>query len=235
MPITLSGSNGVVINSNTIIDGSGNLTLPGDITLVSGSLASPATAGLMEYDGIVPYFTPQGTQRGVIPGMQYFRLNANLVGTNATGAQNVFGVGCTLSSSTVYAFESSMVFTRTAGTTSHTIASGFGGTATVNNIHYLVFNMDQNLTVNQRGTVSIGAAAVTQTSATIVTGSMAAATQIAILNIKGTVSANTGGTFIPQYSLSAAPGGAYSTVAGSYFAIWPIGAAGSNVSIGTWA
>jgi hypothetical protein len=53
--------------------------------------------------------------------------------------------------------------------------------------------------------------------------------------ITGTVSVNVGGTFIPQYTLSAAPGGAYTTSAGSYFAIWPIGSSGSNTSIGTWA
>ena len=53
--------------------------------------------------------------------------------------------------------------------------------------------------------------------------------------IRGTVSIATGGTFIPQYSLSAAPGGAYTTQLGSYFLIYPLGASGSNTSIGTWA
>ena len=51
----------------------------------------------------------------------------------------------------------------------------------------------------------------------------------------GVLSVNTGGTLIPQYSLSAAPGGAYTTAAGSYMLIYPIGASGSNVSVGTWA
>ena len=58
-------------------------------------------------------------------------------------------------------------------------------------------------------------------------------TQTGVFN--GTVSINAGGTFTPQYQLSAAPGGAYSTVAGSYFAIWPIGTAGANTSVGPWA
>ena len=53
--------------------------------------------------------------------------------------------------------------------------------------------------------------------------------------VKGTVSVNAGGTFLPQYSLSAAPGGAYTTAAGSYFKIAPLGAAGSNISNGTWS
>jgi hypothetical protein len=53
--------------------------------------------------------------------------------------------------------------------------------------------------------------------------------------IKGTVSINAGGTFIPQYTLSAAPGGAYSTQPGGYVKISAIGAAGANTSIGNWA
>jgi hypothetical protein len=53
--------------------------------------------------------------------------------------------------------------------------------------------------------------------------------------VRGTVSVNAGGTLIPQYTLSAAPGGAYSTAAGSYFMIYPIGASGANVNVGTWA
>ena len=54
-------------------------------------------------------------------------------------------------------------------------------------------------------------------------------------NFKGTVSVNAGGTFIPQYSFSAQPGGGFTTGIGSYFAIWPVGASGSDISVGTWA
>ena len=53
--------------------------------------------------------------------------------------------------------------------------------------------------------------------------------------INGIVKVNAGGTLIPQYALSAAPGGAYNTSARSYMKIWPIGTAGSNISVGTWA
>jgi hypothetical protein len=46
----------------------------------------------------------------------------------------------------------------------------------------------------------------------------------------------TGGTFIPQYSLSAAPGGAYSTLSNSYMLIYPINNTSSGtVNVGTWA
>jgi hypothetical protein len=42
------------------------------------------------------------------------------------------------------------------------------------------------------------------------------------------------GTWIPQYSLSAAPGGGYTTQAGSYVKISPISPANANTSIGSW-
>jgi hypothetical protein len=35
--------------------------------------------------------------------------------------------------------------------------------------------------------------------------------------------------------LSAAPGGAYSTVAGGYMLIYPISASGANTNVGSWA
>ena len=61
----------------------------------------------------------------------YYALNSGYAGSNATGAQSVFGVGVTLEASTIYEFESVIALGKSAGTTSHTIALGFGGTATI--------------------------------------------------------------------------------------------------------
>lgn len=217
-----------------VLDGTTGITTP-PIILNSTALGT-ATAGELEYDGEVPYFTPQGTERGIIPGMQYYRLNTAVVGSNATGAQNTLGVGVTLSSSTVYQFQAVYNLIKTAGTTSHTVSTRFGGTATFNNIVYNVAGADGNGTWGAGGS---GAAwrgvAYNAATAVVVTGALTAATQVVWLTITGTVSVNVGGTFIPQYSLSAAPGGAYSTQIGSYFSIYPIGAAGSNTNVGTWA
>ena len=212
-----------------VINGSTGLSLP------SGSLISPA-AGNMEYDGSALYFVPQGTQRGVVPGMQFYRLNGNLAGANVNTAQSLYGVGVTLSASTVYEFEALVWLTKTAGTTSHTIGFGFGGTATVNNISWGATGTWFGTTATPTGYASaiIGGFA-TSTGNTTVTGSLASANTSAWYMIKGSVSINAGGTFIPQYTLSAAPGGAYSTGAGSSFAIYPVGAAGSNINVGTWA
>lgn len=202
------------------------------IVLTADTLLSTPTVGQVEYDGKSFYSTAQGTQRGVIMGAQYYRLNAAYVGSNVSTAQSVFGVGVTLSTATVYAFEGVYMLSKTAGTNSHTVGTGFGGTATLNNIGYNAVGYQGSSATITSNNGSLLATSATPTAATT---AGASATAFATLQVKGTVSVSGGGTFIPQYILSAAPGGAYSTVAGSYFLIYPIGTSGANTSVGAWA
>jgi hypothetical protein len=233
----------IAFGSNTLTDVAGTTATQ---TLTNKTLTSPtitstalitASAGLLEYDGRVPYFTPQGLQRGVVPGMQYYRLNSALVGANSTADQSIFGVGVTLSSGTVYAFQAFFSFSKTAGTTSHTISYGFGGTATNTNF----INSLQRLAIPQAlPFTSVSAAAIgwqvkVSTAITAATGAVTTAALTEVVCMEGTISVDVGGTFIPQYRLSAAPGGAYSTNTNSWFSIYPIGTSGSNTSVGTWA
>lgn len=204
------------------------------LTLQSAVLGT-AFPGTLEYDGLVPYFTPQGTQRGVIPGMQYFRLNGTLAGANSTADQSVLGVGVTLSSNTVYQFEAVYGLSKTAGTTSHSFRLLFGGTATTNNITYVVQRSGSTSALSDMSAVNTITSMFQTTAASTIANSVTAAGTYFITVLRGTVSVNTGGTFIPQYNLSSAPGGAYTTAIGSYFLIYPVGAAGSNTSVGTWA
>jgi len=229
--------------TGTLVSGTStaNAVIPAGTTaiapmlLTSGTNLTTAVAGAIEYDGEVVYVTPQGTQRGVVPGAQFFRLNANLVGANATGAQNIFGVGVTLSSSTVYAFQLYYVLTKSAGATSRTTSLGFGGTATLNNILYGgAINSINSAYASGLVTASQSFDANTA-AATVSSGASTATAQTQYYYLAGTVSVNAGGTFIPQYTLSAAPGGAFSTVAGSYMMIYPISASGANTSVGAWA
>lgn len=192
-----------------------------------------AAAGLTEYNGTALFFTPLGTQRGIVPSEQFFRLNADLAGANATGAQNVFGVGVSLSASTVYEFEIVYALLKSAGTTSHTVSVGFGGTATLNNIAYLI---QRNAGTALVGTSNTMSGSLIQTaSSTVQSGAVTSATATFIAIINGVVSVNAAGTFIPQYTLSAAPGGAYTTQGSGFMKIKPIGASGANTSVGTWA
>jgi hypothetical protein len=212
--------------------GAGTASVP-SIKLTSGTNLTTATAGAIEYDGKVVYGTPIGTQRGIVPTQQYYRLNADLVGANGTSAQSIFGVGVTLSSSTVYEFEIFAALAKTAGATSHTIGLSFGGTATINNILWEQKAEQFNATLPN--TSSVTGASSNSASNLVVTTAVGTSTTTFITVIKGTVSINAGGTFIPQYTLSAAPGGAYSTVAGSYIRINPLSASGAATNVGTWA
>jgi hypothetical protein len=235
--LTLPTQTGTLVSGTTtsgIAAPAGTTTLA-PILLTSGTNLTSATAGAVEYDGKVVYATPLGTQRGIVPTQQYYRLNADLAGSNATGAQSLFGVGVTLSASTVYEFEMVVQMSKTAGTTSHTIGFGFGGTATLNNIVWQFTGAFNTATIAQGSATPLTTGWLITASNTVVTGASANATVYYWSIFKGTVSINAGGTFIPQYTLSAAPGGAFSTVAGSFIRIAPVSASGANTSIGTWA
>ena len=224
--------------------GGNAVTLDGVQTLTNKTLTVPkitsaalstATAGALEYDGKVSYFTPQGTQRGVTPGMQYYRLNSALAGASSTAAQSFLGVGVTLSSSTVYAFDGYFPMSKATGGVAHIVSLLFGGTATINNIGYSVLSASSS-SASFTGALGIAIYYLQVATASAITGS-GLATNPAIVHAKisGTVSVNAGGTFIPQYQLSAAPGGAWTVASGAYFSIYPISASGSNTSVGDWA
>lgn len=206
------------------------------LVLASDALVGTPSVGAFEYNGKVLTYTPQAnTQRGIVPNELFYRLDSGLAGANINTVQSLFGVGVTLAGSTVYEFELVLAMAKTAGTTAHTISFGFGGTSTINNIGYEIFGNMQNTSTgfanNQPANISYNNTA----SSTVLTTSTASATVYYTITIKGTVSVNSGGTFIPQYTLSAAPGGAYTTQAGSYIKLKPIGTSGANTSVGTWA
>jgi len=214
----------------------GSVSAAASLTLSSSTL-STAVVGRLEYDGKVPYFTPQYVERGLLPSKQFFRANANITGSTSTTAQSLFGVGVTLSTSTVYAFEMYVYMGRTGGgATSHTISLGFGGTATINNIQYY-----GNATATAAVATVVGLTAATTsinintTASTVVSAALANAASVFLGRIVGTVSINAGGTFIPQYTLSAAFTVAYSVYPGSFIQIYPISTSGANTSVGTWA
>ena len=236
--LTLPTQTGTIVSGST----TSNAVIPAGTTslapilLTSGTKLTSATAGAIEYDGKVVYGTPIGTQRGIIPTQQYYRLDSALAGANVSTAQSIFGVGATLSASTVYEFEITVQMIKTAGSTSHSIGIGYGGTATINNIIYQ-YSGQLHTATDSSGTAGPIFGGFHQTATnTNMTGATGALTTLYFwLIMKGTVSINAGGTFIPQYTCSAAPGGAYSMQAGSYIQINPLSASGAATNVGTWA
>jgi len=145
--------------------------------------------------------------------------------------------GVTLTGFTIYAFEALYMLARTAGAaSSHNISLSFGGSATVNNIAYFVTSGASASGFNQvTNNTNFTTGAITQTSATVISPNYTGNVYEPII-IRGTVSINNGGTFVPLQQTNNAPGtNGYSNNIASYFYIYPIGAANSNVSIGTWA
>jgi hypothetical protein len=211
------------------------ITISGDSpNLSSATLTTPTITSL--YGQNSNLVTTPYRDSGLVPGELIYRLNTAYAGSNATGAQSVFGVGVTVSASTQYQFEGIYFLNKSAGTTSHTLSVGFGGTATLNNIGYFAQEGDNGtsqttvMSVSQPNTYAFLSA-----TQTVVMGARTTAANFVYVIVKGTVSINGSGTFTPQYSLSAAPGGAYTTQIGSYFKLSPMSASGANTSIGTWA
>ena len=203
-------------------------------TVVSRIFLASSTGALVSFAaGTKDIWVDIAGGSGTPPGMQFYRLNAALVGSNATGAQSLFGKSVTLDASTVYAFEISYALLKSVGTTSHQISIGFGGTATLNNIGYSIHNPSSPTGPGSTPPVTSNYTIVA--TATNTTVALTAASIEATGMIFGTVSVNVGGTFIPQYTLSVAPGGAYSTDIGAYMSITPLGPSGADSNIGTWA
>lgn len=170
------------------------------------------------------------------PEELFLILTSGWTGRDGTGVQGIFGLGATalgtgvqVRADTIYQLEMNVTLIKTAGTTSHTISTAFGGTANINFIYYNVLQSDENGGMNSRFTI-FGSTAVNTRAATVITGALGAATQYFSMYVKGVVSFRTAGTFIPQYVLSAVPGGAYTTQTGSSITLTAIPS-----SIGTWA
>lgn len=209
------------VTSNTAYIVSADTT--GDLVLTPTNYLSATTNGL-------------GTGR--LPAEQFYRLNSTLAGANSTAAQSILGVGVTLVGSTIYQFEAVYALTRASGTSaSHSVGIGFGGTATLNNISYQLAGQYNGTGFTATTTLIANTLPwfIQTASNTVLITGIATTPNYFMLLLKGTVSVNAGGTFIPQYTCSVAPTTAYTTAIGSYFKISPLAASGANVNIGTWA
>lgn len=149
-------------------------------------------------------------------------LLADFAGSNVNTAQPVFAAAqdtITLIADATYEFEAEYFITRAAGTTSHTTGVLFGGTATFDAVSYLaqVTNPTGNALANVQQIWAAAATLVTLTAANT------AATENIIIKLKGHIRTAAAGTLIPQFQYSAAPGGAPTIKANSFFKIKPIG------------
>lgn len=159
-------------------------------------------------------------------------LAADDTGANSASVQPWFPTAgaVALESDSAYFFEGYLWLQRSTGTTSHTTSIGFGGTAALASIQwYNIYNIAASY---------VGAAAqiypMAVTTMTVLTGASASATENGYFMVFGSVRVTTAGTLIPQFQYSAAPGGAPTVKAGTFFRLRKIGAAAVTTR-GTWS
>jgi hypothetical protein len=204
------------------------------VVFTAGTNMTTPAAGAFEYDGVVFYGSPQSNQRGVIAAEQFIALTTGYAGTDSTSAQKVFNGSTngavTLAASTTYMMEGVYYITRAAGTNSHTLGTLFALGGTLTSIAYTAETT--STTGNALGAVSrIYATAAT---VTVVTAASTSATENITVTIRGIVRTNAAGTFAPQIQYSAAPGGAPTILANSFFKLTPIGN-NTVATVGNWS
>ena len=229
-----SFTGGTLTSNLTVASGTTSLS---PLTFQAGTNLTNATAGTVEYDGNVFYSTPSA--RGITPSLLTYRLNANLAGQAVTTSQNIFGVGATVNASTIYGFRVVGTIAKTSGTGSHSVSLGFdNSTATFDNLHAQGFYQNIQAAPNASSTTATASlnygVHTSEATLTYVNG-VSGATRTGTFLLSGSFSVNAGGTFTPVFKISSTTAGIYSALAGSYMEIWPMGAAGSNISVGPWA
>jgi len=204
------------------------------IDLISGTLTSVPAAGAIEYDGVVLYGTPTASQRGVLPAEHFVVLSSNYTAADSASAQKVFNTptngAVTLDANTTYFFEGLYYITRAVGGNSHTLSTLFALSGTLTSITYLAE------TTSTAGNILSGDSRIyaTAATATVVTAASTTTNENITVHLRGVVRTNTAGTFTPQIQYSAAPGGAPTVLANSFFRLTPVGT-GSVTSVGNWS
>lgn len=115
----------------------------------------------------------------------------------------------------VFHFRGRLSLIRTAGTTSHTTSIKFGGTATLSDLEFTVICNTTDLTGVAAASISSYQYNPSGTGTVVKAASTSATEQIEAL-VEGYLVVTVGGSIIPQFQYSAAPGGA-PTVSDSTF------------------
>lgn len=228
-PLNLAGGTmtGPLITAPSVVGASG-------FNIPNGTAPTSPNAGDIWGVGPVLFAAPTAANPGQIVN-QHFRSSIGsytLTDTNAvqTVFNRVSGVSAiTLPGSTGYFFELVYLLTNT-GTTSHTWAVLFGGTATLTSGSMACWAVSSSS--NAVSTPGMGYTA-TLASAYVVTAPQTSATENVTIKCNGRVNINAGGTFIPQIQASATPGGTETMLSGSFFSMWAIGT-NAATSVGDW-
>lgn len=199
----------------------------------TGVLLTTPISGGMEYDGIVHYLTSNASHGRGVAAPQLFTTGALAAPANVATAQNLFPAAndtLTVVGNTTYQFEA-LLNIATTGITSNSLGLSIlgSGTATLTSIAYQATATNGTAATPTASTTTY----VTSGANTAVTAAVAAATNRTIL-VNGIMRVNAGGTIVPQFTFSAAPGAAPTLGANNYMLLKPLGN-GSVAAVGAWA
>ena len=201
------------------------------LKLTSGTKLTTAEAGAVEYDGTIAYFTPASTARALLPSTYIYTRRTALGLTNNNSNQSILNLtnGVTLQASTSYEVEGEFYLT-TTGTTSHNELFGFVlTTATTSEVGISVTRITVSTTATGTTSTYLASATPVATSPSAITSA-----QNVLYKVRGVIGITTGGQVNPVIAFSTAPGGTSTIQPVAWFKFTPIGASGSNITIGTW-
>lgn len=244
-PGTAAASKALVLDSGLKLSGVLSMTYGAGTatvapqTMTAGTSLTTAAAGAREYDGKVFYATAVASSRQVIVTDQFCVLTSNYTAVDQAAAQKIFNSSTngalTVAASTSYLFECMFTIANT-GTTSHTWAFLFGGTATFTGCFYQALVRTGTTSAATLTALSSLEAAVA--TATVLTAASTSATEFVTVLLKGVIEINAAGTIIPQMQASAQPGASgtpgVTVLAGSYFRCSPLGTS-TVAAVGNWS
>lgn len=168
-------------------------------------------------------------------------LSADYTLTSTASAQKAFNASTngaiTLPASSAYLLEMELMLTNT-GTTSHTWALLFAGTATLTALDYQIRGRSGatsllTLAADSSASQQTGAGSL-PTTGLVATAASTSATENVLLTVRGVLRINGAGTFIPQVKASADPVGTQKMLRGSFLRLTPFGA-DTATNLGNWS
>ena len=220
------------LTARTITKNGGAALVAGDIAingeyLVTYNLANTRWEMSNYVDG--PDITAAIAAAAVALDLHKALLTDDTGGANVNTAQPWFPTAgaVTVAAGATYFFDGFLWLSRAAGSTSHTTATLFAGTATITLLNYTV----EALTGDANALAATNMIVGVDATATVVKAASTSTTEQEFIRARGVIKINAGGTLIPQFKYSVAPGGAPTVKAGTYFRLRVVG---TNPQ-GTWA
>lgn len=232
----------VYASSNLIAHGfslSAGTATRAPITLTAGPALTTQTAGSLEYDGTVAYFTPStgaantnNGGRGTIATSHIYQLtSAKSLTGGLTSLQVGFGQ-IYLANSTTYDVDGILRFQYTVGTPNVALNLQITSLGSVNAMNLLIDSMNNTTGFTTAGTMSSAMLTALNTNIGVSTGASAATFYVTV-RVRGTMRVSTGGLFGFGVTFGATGYSSATTVSDSFMKFTPLTTSTTN-AVGAW-